>query len=62
MTLLAGPLYGLQGATADPGLVAHWNVPKRMSPDVHWLLVYVILSRVRALKSIVSFGFADTLR
>ena len=62
MPLLACPLYGLQGTTADPGLVAHWNVPKRMSPDVHWLLVYVILSRVRALKSLVSFGFSDTLR
>ena len=33
-----------------------------MSPDVHWLLVYVILSRVRALKSLVSFGFSDALR
>ena len=40
-----------------------WSrVPKRMSPDVHWLLVYVILSRARALKSFVSFGFSDTLR
>ena len=38
------------------------NVPKRMSPDVHWLLVYVILSRVRAFNSPVSFGFSDTLR
>ena len=62
MPLLACPLYGLQGTTADPGLVAHWNVPKRMNPDVRWLLVYVILSRVRALTSLVSFGFSDALR
>ena len=33
-----------------------------MSPDVHWLLVYVIPLRVRSLKSLVSFGFSDTLR
>jgi len=30
MPLLACPLYGLQGTTADPGLVAHWTVPKKM--------------------------------
>ena len=62
MPLLACPLYGLQGTTADPGLVAHWTAPKRMSPDVHWLLVYVALSRVRSLSSLVSFDFSDTLR
>ena len=62
MPLLACPLYGLQGTTADPGLVAHWTVPKRMTPDVHWLLVYVILSRVRSLDSLVSFDFSDTLQ
>ena len=62
MPLPACPLYGLQGTTADPGLVAHWTVPKRMSPDVHWLLVYVVLSRVRSLDSLVSFDFSDALR
>ena len=62
MPVLACPLYGLQGTTADPGLVARWNVPKRMSTDVRWLLVYVILSRARALNSLVSFGFSDALR
>ena len=62
MPLLACPLYGLQGTTADPGLVAHWTVPKRMSSDVHWLLVYVVLSRVRSLGSLVSFDFSDAPR
>ena len=62
MPLLACPFYGLQGTTADPGLVAHWNVPKDMRADLHWLLVYVMLSRVRSLDSLVSFGFSDTLR
>eukprot|EP00974_Lingulodinium_polyedra_P040405 3880349-Lingulodinium_polyedra.AAC.1 len=61
MPLLACPLYGLQGTTADPGLVAHWSVPKRMGSDVHWLLVYVVLSRVRSLDSLVSFDFSDSL-
>ena len=33
-----------------------------MSPDAHWLLVYVVLSRVRSLDSLVSFHFSDALR
>ena len=55
-------MYGLQGTTADPGLVAHWTTPKRMSSDVHWLLVYVVLSRVRSVNTLVAFDFSDTLR
>ena len=62
MPLLACPLYGLQGTTAYPGLVARWSVRKRMSPDVRWLLVYVVLSRVRSLDALVSFDFSDSLR
>ena len=62
MPLLACPLYGLQGTTADPGLVAHWMVPNKIDADVDWLVVYVILSRVRSLNSLVSFGVSDTLR
>ena len=34
----------------------------RMSADVHWLLVYVVLSRTRSLNSLMSFDFSDTLR
>ena len=62
MPLIACALYGLQGTTADPGLVAHWTTPKRMSSDVHWLLVYVVLSRVRSVNTLVAFDFSDTLR
>ena len=62
MPLAACPLYGLQGTTADPGLVAHWNIPKRMDNDLKWLLVYVILSRVRALDCLVSFGLEPAFR
>ena len=55
-------LYGLQGTTADPGLWAHWNMPRRMDPEVKWLLVYVMLSRVRGLDCLVSSGFDDKIR
>ena len=56
------PLYGLQGTTADPGLWAHWNMPARMDPEVKWLLVYVMLSRVRGLDCLVSSGLNDKIR
>ena len=56
------PLYGLQGTTADPGLWAHWNMPARMDPEVKWLLVYVMLSRVRGLDCLVSYGLNDKIR
>jgi len=56
------PLYGLQGTTADPGLWAHWNMPRRMDPEVKWLLVYVMLSRVRGLDCLVSSGLDDKIR
>jgi hypothetical protein len=55
-------LYGLQGTTADPGLWAHWNMPKRMDPEVKWLLVYVMLSRIRGLDCLVSSGLNDKIR
>ena len=56
------PLYGLQGTTADPGLWAHWNMPARMDPEVKWLLVYVMLSRVRGLDCLVSSGLNEKIR
>ena len=56
------PLYGLQGTTADPGLWAHWNMPARMDPEVRWLLVYVMLSRVRGLDCLVSSGLNEKIR
>jgi hypothetical protein len=58
----ACPLYGLQGTTADPGLWAHWNMPARMDPEVKWLLVYVMLSRVRGLDCLVSSGLNEKIR
>ena len=58
----ACPLYGLQGTTADPGLVAHWAIHSRASHDVKWLIVYVMLSRVRSLDCLASFGLSDKIR
>ena len=62
MPIGACPLYGLQGTTADPGLCAHWALPGRMDPQVKWLLVYVMLSRVRALDCLASFGLDNKIK
>ena len=62
MPIEACPLYGLQGTTADPGLCAHWAMPRRMDAQVKWLLVYVMLSRVRALDCLASFGWDNKIR
>ena len=48
--------------TADPGLVAHWALPKRLPHDIKWLIVYVILSRVPSLKQLVSIGLTSKIR
>ena len=58
----ACPLYSLQGATCDPGLIAHFAMPKRADNDVKWLIVYVLLSRVRSLKSLRSIGMTAKIR
>ena len=49
MPLEAVNLYAMQGTTAEPGLYAYWMFPKRCSETVQWLIVYVMLSRPRAL-------------
>ena len=49
-------LHGLQGKTIEPGLIAHWKFPRRLSRDSLWLARYVILSRVRRLSALLSFG------
>ena len=50
----ACPLYSLQGATCDPGLIAHFTMPNRADSDIRWLIVYVLLSRVRSLSQLRS--------
>jgi hypothetical protein len=56
------PLYGMQGMTAEPGLVAHWILPPRLEHDIKWLICYVILSRVPSLKQLVSIGLSSKIR
>ena len=54
-------LYAMQGMTAEPGLVAHFLLP-RASDDITWLIVYVMLSRVPSLKQLVSIGLSTRIR
>jgi hypothetical protein len=58
----ACPLYSLQGATCDPGLIAHFVMPRRADDDIKWLIVYVMLSRVRSLSSLKSTHLTDKIR
>jgi len=58
----ACPLYSLQGATCDPGLIAHFTMPKRTDADIKWLIVYVLLSRVRSLSRLRSVGLTSKIR
>ena len=55
-------LYSLQGATCDPGLIAHFTMPRRVDDDVKWLIVYVLLSRVRSLSCLRSVGLTSNIR
>ena len=52
-------LHGVQGRTTEPGLVAYWRFPKRLSQESLWLAHYVILSRPRRLSSLLSHGLPD---
>ena len=58
----ACPLYSLQGATCDPGLIAHFTMPRRADDDIKWLIVYVMLSRVRSLSCLRSIGLTPKIR
>ena len=58
----ACPLYSLQGATCDPGLIAHFIMPKRADDDLKSLIVYVMLSRVRSLSCLRSIGLTIKIR
>ena len=58
----AMPLYSMQGTTADPAMVAYWFFPQRCTDTIKWLIVYVMLSRPRALASLQSVGLTDKVR
>ena len=61
-TRLQEPLYTLQGATADPGLIFHWRFSTKLSKEMRWLTVYTALSRVRSLEQFRSIGSMDTVK
>lgn len=58
----AHTLYSLQGTTADPGLIFHWNMPKTLPKLLRWLAIYVALSRVRSLDNLVSVQLTTAAR
>ena len=49
-------LYSMQGTTVDPGMVAYCVFPQKCSEAIQWLIVYIMLSRPRALASLRSLG------
>jgi hypothetical protein len=55
-------LYSMQGTTAEPGLVAYWQAPRRATSQVRWLIVYVMLSRPRSLATLKSLGLGQHIR
>ena len=55
------PVYSLQGATCDPGLIAHFVMPGRADDDIKWLIIYVMLSRVRSLSNLRSVGLTTKI-
>ena len=57
----ACPLYSLQGATCDPGLIAVFVLPRQADNDIRWLIVYVLLSHVRSLSRLRSFGLTSKI-
>ena len=50
------------GGTCDPGLIAHFEMPTRADEDIKWLIVYVLLSRVRSLANLRSIGMTSKIR
>ena len=52
-------LHGVQGKTAEPGLIAHWTFPVGLSKQSIWLAYYVILSRPTGLANLLSFGLPN---
>ena len=49
-------LHGVQGKTAEPGFIAHWTFPLKLSKEAKWLAYYVSLSRPRSFSTLLSHG------
>ena len=52
-------MHGVQGKTADPGFIAHWTFPPKLSVESKWLAYYVSLSRPRSFSQLLSHGLPD---
>ena len=52
-------IHSMQGSTADPGLIAHWNLPPQLGEASTWLSRYVLLSRVRSLQCLLSLSLPN---
>ena len=52
-------LHGVQGKTADPGIIVHWTFPKSITKESRWLAYYVSLSRPRGFSRLLSHGLPD---
>ena len=48
--------------TCDSGLIANFAQTMRADDDIKWLIVYVLLSRVRSLACLRSFGHTPKIR
>ena len=55
-------LYTMQGTTTTPGMVAHFDMPRMTPPDLHFLTVYVLLSRVRRPSELITVNLTDKVR
>ena len=62
VTVKASTLHVLQGTTTEPGLIFHWQFPRRLQGDMRWLAAYVALSRVRSLTCLRSVGLDGKVR
>ena len=62
VTVKASTLHVLQGTTTEPGLIFHWQFPRRLQGDMRWLAAYVALSRVRSLNCLRSVGLDNKVR
>jgi hypothetical protein len=49
----ARPLHSLQGATCDPGLIAHFTMPRRADANIQWLIVLVLVLALVVLLALV---------
>lgn len=52
----------MQGTTAEPGIIAHFDLPQRTAADLKFLTTYVLPCRVRKLADLKRVGLTDKIR